>query len=99
MPRTDTAGRGKTLNQNGEAFADLAAAIRECLARMARVIDWHREQLKLPLPESLDHNQIKAMTTLLIGAAVGAIAKTLLPMPALDDRVRAAWRWVWNKIA
>jgi hypothetical protein len=36
--------RGKTLNQNGEAFADLAAAFRECPARMDRIVDWHGEQ-------------------------------------------------------
>lgn len=39
------------------------------------------------------------MTMLIIGAAIGAIAKTLLPMPALDDRVRAAWRWAWSKVS
>ncbi len=38
------------------------------------------------------------MTTLIIGAAIGAVAKTLLPIPAFDDRVRAAWRWVIGKI-
>lgn len=38
------------------------------------------------------------MTTLLIGAALGALAKTLLPIPAFDDRVRAAWRWAWSKV-
>jgi hypothetical protein len=32
------------------------------------------------------------MTGYLIAAAVGAIVKTLLPIPAFDDRVRAAWR-------
>ncbi len=40
--------RGKTLNQNGEALADLAAAFRECAARMERVIDWHGEQPETP---------------------------------------------------
>ena len=33
------------------------------------------------------------MTGYLIAAAVGALVKTLLPYPAADDRVRAAWRW------
>ena len=32
------------------------------------------------------------MTSYLIAAAIGAIAKTLLPIPAFDDRVRAAYR-------
>ncbi|WP_425357813.1 Rz1-like lysis system protein LysC [Reyranella massiliensis] len=40
--------RGKTLNQNGEAFADLAAAFRECSARMDRIVDWHGEQPETP---------------------------------------------------
>lgn len=38
------------------------------------------------------------MTGYLIAAAIGAVAKTLLPVPAFDDRVRAAWRWAWSKI-
>ncbi len=38
------------------------------------------------------------MTTFIIAAAIGAIVKTLLPWPAMDDRVRAAWRWAWSKI-
>lgn len=38
------------------------------------------------------------MIPILIGVAIGAIGKTLLPMPALDDRVRAAWRWLWAKV-
>ena len=38
------------------------------------------------------------MTSLLIAAAIGAIIKTLLPVPAFDDRARAAWRWVRAKI-
>lgn len=37
------------------------------------------------------------MTAFLLGVALGAIAKTLLPIPAFDDRVRAAWRWLWSK--
>lgn len=40
--------RGKTLNQNGEAFVDLAAAFRECSARMDRIVDWHGEQPEAP---------------------------------------------------
>lgn len=40
--------RGKTLNQNGEAFVDLAAAFRECAARMDRIVDWHGEQPETP---------------------------------------------------
>ena len=32
------------------------------------------------------------MTTLLIGFAGGIVVKTLVPMPAVDDRIRAGWR-------
>lgn len=39
------------------------------------------------------------MTTFLIAAALGAFIKTLIPLPAFDDRVRAAWRWAWSKIS
>jgi hypothetical protein len=38
------------------------------------------------------------MTGYLIAAAVGAIVKTLVPVPKFDDPVRAAYRWVKNKI-
>jgi hypothetical protein len=38
------------------------------------------------------------MTTFLIGAAIGVIAKTLLPWPWADDKIRAAWRWAWSKV-
>ena len=40
--------RGRSLNQNGEAFVDLAAAFRECAARMDRIVDWHGEQPETP---------------------------------------------------
>lgn len=39
------------------------------------------------------------MIWLLIGIAIGAVAKTLLPWPWADDRVRAAWNWAWSKVS
>lgn len=39
------------------------------------------------------------MFTFLFGAAAGVVAKILIPMPVLDDPVRAAWRWVKGKVA
>ena len=38
------------------------------------------------------------MTAFLIGVAVGAIVKTLLPWPYGDDKVRAGWRWLETKV-
>lgn len=38
------------------------------------------------------------MTWFILGIVVGAIGKTLLPIPAFDDRVRAGWRWLASKI-
>lgn len=38
------------------------------------------------------------MTWFLIGAVVGAIVKTLLPLPWADDRIRAGWRWLEAKV-
>lgn len=38
------------------------------------------------------------MTIFIVGAAIGAVAKTLLPWPALDDKIRAGWRWAWTKV-
>ena len=38
------------------------------------------------------------MTWFILGAIVGALVKTLLPWPFLDDRVREAWRWIASKI-
>ena len=37
------------------------------------------------------------MTMFLLGAAVGAVIKTLLPYPFLDDKVRAGWHWLEAK--
>lgn len=39
------------------------------------------------------------MTYYIIAGVVGAIVKTLLPYPPLDDRVRAGRRWLWSKIS
>lgn len=36
--------------------------------------------------------------TFIFWILVGAIGKTLLPMPAMDDKVRELWRWGWGKI-
>lgn len=36
------------------------------------------------------------MTGIIIWAAVGAFAKTLLPLPPLDDKVREGWKWAWD---
>jgi hypothetical protein len=30
----------KTLNENGEAFVDLAVKFRECAARQRRLVEW-----------------------------------------------------------
>lgn len=38
------------------------------------------------------------MTWFILGAVVGAIVKTLLPYPALDDKVREGWRFIARKI-
>lgn len=38
------------------------------------------------------------MITFIIAAAIGAVVKTLLPFPPLDDRIRAAWAWARGKI-
>lgn len=38
------------------------------------------------------------MITALIWIVVGVIAKTLLPFPSFDDRVRAAWSWAYDKV-
>lgn len=38
------------------------------------------------------------MTGYILAALAGVIAKTLLPWPWADDKVRAAWRWAWSKI-
>ncbi len=38
------------------------------------------------------------MTWFIIGVVVGAIAKTLIPWPAMDDKVREGWRWLRAKI-
>jgi hypothetical protein len=35
----------------------------------------------------------------LLGIAVGVALKILVPMPFLDDKVRAAYAWVARKIA
>lgn len=37
------------------------------------------------------------MTTLILGAAIGIVLKILVPMPFLDDPVRAAWAWIASK--
>lgn len=39
------------------------------------------------------------MTTFLIGAAIGAIAKTLLPWPYADDKIRALWARLWARVS
>ena len=36
------------------------------------------------------------MSTILLIVVV-TVANRLLPFPPLDDRIRAAWRWVWEK--
>lgn len=38
------------------------------------------------------------MTMYLIAAAIGAIIKTLLPVPVFDDPVRAGWKKLKDKI-
>lgn len=36
--------------------------------------------------------------TFIFWILVGAVAKTLLPWPILDDKVRALWVKLWGKI-
>lgn len=38
------------------------------------------------------------MIWLLFGLVVGIVVKVLAPMPVLDEKVRAGWRWVAQKI-
>lgn len=39
------------------------------------------------------------LLTQLSGIAIGIVLKILVPMPFLDDPVRAGWRWLKGKIA
>lgn len=39
------------------------------------------------------------MSGFVLGAIAGVVFKVLVPMPAIDDRIRAAWAWLWSKVS
>ncbi len=38
------------------------------------------------------------MTYFIFGVAAGIVFKVLVPIPMLDDRIRAGWRWLADKV-